>query len=118
MKGNVIFRFNNDLTPLVKGRYAELNYAFNEGDALESLGIPHTEVNSIEIDSLPTGFDLRPTDGATVNVSGHQRQQAPKGFVGDAHLGALVRLLRMLGFDVLYDRCLNEKQVLAAALLN
>jgi hypothetical protein len=96
MKGNVIFRFSNDLTPLVKGRYAELNYAFNEHqslkDALESLGIPHTEVNSIEIDGLPTGFDLRPSDGATVNVSGHQRQQAPKGFVGDVHLDALVRL--------------------------
>jgi hypothetical protein len=37
MKGNVIFRFNNDLTPLVKGRYAELNYAFNEHQSLKEM---------------------------------------------------------------------------------
>ena len=39
-----------------------------------------------------------------------------RGFVADVHLGALVRLLRMLGFDVLYDKDLNEQQLLIAAL--
>jgi uncharacterized protein with PIN domain len=120
MKGNVLFRFSKDLSALVKGGHAEFSYAFQERqslkDALESMGIPHTEVGYIEIDGSPTGLDMRPTAGATVRVSGHQRQQAPKGFVADVHLGALVRLLRMLGFDVLYDKDLNEQQLLTAAL--
>ena len=37
-------------------------------------------------------------------------------FIADVHLGKLAKLLRMLGFDVLYDNSLTDKQLVFLSL--
>lgn len=85
-------------------------------DAVEALGVPHTEVELILADGRPVGFDHLVGNGERIDVHGVDRppelahlpglapaRPAPPRFVVDGHLGRLARYLRMLGFDTLYD---------------
>jgi uncharacterized protein with PIN domain len=81
-------------------------------DAIEALGVPHTEVAAITVDGEPVGFDHRLADGQIVEVLpppglagvASLRPPAPAmlAFVLDGHLGTLARRLRLLGFDAEY----------------
>ena len=87
-------------------------------DMIESLGVPHTEVEAIVVNGEPVGFDYRVRDGdriaaypvfRSLDVSSLPALRPPAWprdgeprFVLDAHLGTLAGLLRMLGFDTLY----------------
>ncbi len=81
-------------------------------DVVESLGIPHTEVDLILVDGEPVDFAWRLQDGARVSLypvfeslditsPARLRPEPLRAirFVADVHLGRLVRHLRMLGFD-------------------
>ena len=82
---------------------------------VESLGIPHTEVDLVLVGGRSVGFAHRPADGDRLSVypvfesldlSGFTRVR-PRPlrrvrFVLDVHLGRLARLLRLAGFDTLY----------------
>lgn len=84
-------------------------------DMIESLGVPHTEVDLILIDGEPADFSRLVRDGDRVSVYPvfesldiapvlrvrPQPLRDPK-FVLDVHLGRLAGYLRMLGFDTLY----------------
>jgi uncharacterized protein with PIN domain len=83
---------------------------------IEALGVPHTEVEFLLVNGEPAGLDLILRDGDRVAVypkfesialGGLARvRELPPGpprFIADAHLGGLARLLRMAGFDTLYD---------------
>ena len=97
-------------------RGSPLSYAFKDRvslkDAIESLGVPHTEVESILVDATPAEFGQMVPDGARVEVfpasagaeGGRLRPPLPgePRFVLDTHLGRLATYLRMLGFDTLY----------------
>ena len=84
-------------------------------DLIESLGVPHTEVDLILLDGEPAGFASPLTDGARLAVyprfttldPGAPRLMPPfprpPRFVLDGHLGRLARYLRLLGFDTRYD---------------
>jgi len=93
---------------------------------VESLGIPHTEVDLVLVNGRSVGFGHRLADGDRVSVypvfealdvSGAS-QVRPRPlrvvrFVLDVHLGRLARLLRLAGFDSLYandwdDRTLSR----------
>ena len=91
---------------------------------IEALGVPHTEVELILVNGEPTGLDtlLEQDDRVTVyprfsrlDVGDlvHVRQRPPgrMRFVADAHLGALARLLRMAGFDTVYDNNFRDDEV-------
>jgi hypothetical protein len=88
---------------------------------IEALGIPHTEVASLLINGKLCSFDRMlldgdilcayPTDGA---LAEYTLTMAPPGrprFIADAHLGGLARMLRMAGFDTLYDNRFEDGQI-------
>jgi hypothetical protein len=83
---------------------------------IEALGVPHTEVELILLNGESVGFGTLLRDGDRVAVYPkfeafditpllRVREQPLRDtrFVADAHLGSLARLLRMMGFDTLYD---------------
>ncbi|NBB89643.1 MAG: twitching motility protein PilT [Spirochaetes bacterium] len=93
-------------------------------DLIESLGVPHTEVDMILVDGESVGFDYRVQDGDRIavypvfesfDVGEISRVRAtplrePR-FILDVHLGKLARLLRMLGFDTLYDNSWDDPEI-------
>ncbi len=124
------FRFyaelNDFLAPTL--RHSRIDYLFsgNPGikDPIEALGVPHTEVELIVVDGNSRGFDYQLQHGDRVavypvfecfDVSPLVRlRQAPlrrTAFVVDVHLGKLARLLRLLGFDVLYRNDLEDREI-------
>ena len=95
---------------------------------IEALGVPHTEVEIILVNSESVGFDHRLRDGDRVAVYPtfealdirpllRLREQPPRltRFVADAHLGGLARLLRLTGFDTLYDNHFHDDDIVATA---
>lgn len=83
---------------------------------IEALGVPHTEVALVLANGTPVGLDWAINDGdriavypkfERIDISGLAPMQplpsGPPRFVADAHLGGLARLLRMAGFDTLFD---------------
>ncbi|WP_374581840.1 Mut7-C RNAse domain-containing protein [Pseudoduganella sp.] len=81
---------------------------------IEALGVPHTEVGTVLVNGAPAGLAHLLRDGDRVEVlpppAGCAAAQAPR-FVADAHLGGLARLLRMAGFDTLYDNNIDDPTV-------
>lgn len=93
-------------------------------DVIESFGVPHTEVDLILANGQPVDFSYGVQDGdrisvypafRSINISPveHLREQLHPElrFVADAHLGRLAAYLRMLGFDTLYRRDYEDKEL-------
>ena len=93
---------------------------------IEALGVPHTEVELILVNDESAGFDRRLQDGDRVAVYPRfealdvmpllRLRDAPSRemrFVADAHLGGLAHMLRMLGFDTLYDNHFHDDTIVA-----
>jgi len=93
---------------------------------IEALGVPHTEVELILVNGESCGFERLLCDGdrvavypkfETFDVRPLLRVRAAPlrtlRFVADAHLGGLARLLRMAGFDTLYDNHIDDPTVAA-----
>jgi uncharacterized protein with PIN domain len=91
---------------------------------IEALGVPHTEVELLLVNGETAGLDLLLEEGDRVAVYPRftsfdvadlaPAPSLPPGrirFVADAHLGGLARLLRMAGFDTIYDNGLRDDQV-------
>jgi len=73
-------------------------------DAVEALGIPHCEIDMIEMENQPVSFNYLVQNGDQILV--HPAQPRPltgTGFICDQHLGKLARMLRTLGFDTSYN---------------
>lgn len=104
-----------------------LDYALNGPTAvkhaIEALGLPHTEVECIMANGRPVGFayiiqdgdllDVYPTIPPQVQAAVRLRPALPEPvrFVADNHLGRLVTYLRLLGFDVLHPKSLDDEQL-------
>ncbi|HTI18225.1 MAG TPA: Mut7-C RNAse domain-containing protein [Trinickia sp.] len=95
---------------------------------IEALGVPHTEVELILVNGESVGFDHVLEDGDRVAV--YPKFEAldvtpllrvrPEPlrtirFVADAHLGGLAHLLRLVGFDTLYDNHYADDEIEAIA---
>lgn len=91
---------------------------------IEALGVPHTEVELILVNGESVGFDRRLQEGDRVAVYPkfealdvtpllRVREQPLRKtrFIADAHLGALARLLRMAGFDTLYENRYQDREI-------
>jgi uncharacterized protein with PIN domain len=116
------FRFyeelNDFLAPARRKRDFELRCAeaATVKNAIESVGVPHTEVELIIANGESVGLGYRVREGDRISVYPvfecfdiapllrvrPQPLREPR-FIADAQLGGLARLLRMLGFDTLYD---------------
>jgi uncharacterized protein len=93
-------------------------------DVIESCGVPHPEVDLILVDGQPVDFHHTLRTDADVDVhpvgllptcfqENHMQVANSKEFVADGHLGKLARDLRLLGFDVAYDRDADDRRLLA-----
>ena len=95
-------------------------------DLIESYGVPHVEVDLILVNGEPVSFDYRIHDNdrisvypvferldiASVTRLRPEPLRHPK-FIADVHLKTLARRLRMLGFDTVYDRTLEDSDLAA-----
>lgn len=93
-------------------------------DAIESLGVPHPEIDLILVNGESVGFDYLVQEGDSVSVYPRftgldvaelsQVQPEPLAtyrFVLDVHLGKLASYLRLLGFDVLYRNDYDDEEL-------
>jgi hypothetical protein len=122
LTGKCEFRFyeelNDFLAPARRGH--AFTYRFHGTpavkDAIEAIGVPHTEVDLILVDGASVRFSHRLRGGERVAVYPMferlditpvtRLRPAPlrtPRFVADVHLGTLARYLRLLGFDTRYD---------------
>lgn len=114
----------NDFLPTDEKK-RQFSARFHAGDTvkalIESLGVPHTEVDLILLNGRSVSFEhkLRPGDrisvypvfesmeiGAVTKVRPSPLRRTR--FVLDVHLGRLAKLLRMLGFDTLYSNSYDD----------
>ncbi len=93
-------------------------------DRIESLGVPHTEVDLILVNGEPVDFNCRVKDGDRVSIYPvfealdiapvsrlrPEPLREPR-FVLDVHLGRLAAFIRMLGFDALYTNCYSDAEL-------
>ena len=93
-------------------------------DFIESLGVPHTEVDMILVNGKSVSFDYLINDKDDISVYPvfesfniadvqHLRAQPlrePK-FICDIHLGKLAKKLRMLGIDTLYFNVISNLEI-------
>lgn len=116
-----VFRFSAELNDFLppSQRQVSFTHVFKERaslkDMIESLGVPHTEVDCILVNGQAVDFsyivqdsdriDVHPISTATeVAPLVAVRPELPSipRFVLDVHLGKLASSLRLLGFDTLY----------------
>jgi hypothetical protein len=124
------FRFyeelNDFLPPARRGRdiTTPCARAATAKHMIEALGVPHTEVELVLVNGASVGFDRLLADGDRVAVYPkfeafdiapllrvRDRPLRVTRFVSDAHLGGLAHLLRMTGFDTLYDNRFEDGQI-------
>jgi len=122
----------NDFLPKeIKKKRFEHNYIDRTSvkDLIESLGVPHTEIDLILVNGKSVGFDNIINDADDISVYPvfesfdirevqHLRPKPlrqPK-FVADVHLGRLTRYLRMMGFDILYKNNFNDDKIVRISL--
>ncbi len=135
MQYQAFFRFYeelNDFLPLEKQKQS-FAYYFNGTpsvkDAIEALGVPHTEVDLILVNGISVKFDylLKPADYISVYPVFESLDISPLvrlrpeplrevKFVLDVHLGKLARLLRLLGFDSFYRNNLMDDEIIEISL--
>jgi len=131
MTGNrerqAVFRFYaelNDFLPPHR-RSVPISHSFelpaSVKDMIESMGVPHTEVDLILLDGTPVDFSRAVQDGnrisiypafSSVDISPLPQLRPPLRdflFVLDTHLGRLATYLRLLGFDALYQTNCEDK---------
>ncbi len=95
-------------------------------DIIESLGVPHPEVDAILVNGKQVDFAYVVREGDRIEV--HPVSTANKlgveprvplrppylpRFVLDQHLGSLARSLRLLGFDTLYRNDYDDEELAA-----
>ncbi len=124
------FRFYEELNDFLpkSQRKCPFSYHFTGKpavkDAIETLGVPHGEVDLILINSVSVTFDWHIDDGDRISVYPvfesldisevtHLRPRPLRipCFICDVHLGKLAKKLRMLGFDTLYEKDYDDPEI-------
>lgn len=121
---------NDFLSPKRRGR--KINFSFKGNPAvkhiIESMGVPHPEVDQILVDGEYAGFEHGVFEGEVIDVYPINRSQkieirpgfqkkwdVEPRFILDNHLGKLAIYLRMLGMDALYRNDFQDKVLAALA---
>ena len=124
------FRFYEELNTFIaperRGRSFECRCAraATAKHMIEALGVPHTEVELVLVNGESVDFDRLLADGDRVAVYPkfeafdikpllrvREHPLRDTRFVADAHLGGLAHLLRMTGFDTLYDNHFRDEEI-------
>lgn len=128
------FRFYEELNDFLapEQRFRAFDSTCAEGattkHAVEALGVPHTEIELILVNGESVGFGRLLREGDRVAVYPRfealdvtpllrlrERPLRETRFIADAHLGGLAELLRMAGFDTLYDNGYRDAELVAIA---
>jgi uncharacterized protein with PIN domain/sulfur carrier protein ThiS len=82
-------------------------------NAIEALGVPHTEVGAVTVNGEPATLQRIVRDGDRVVVDAWRKSGSDPDlrFLADAHLGGLARFLRMLGFDTVHENALADAEI-------
>jgi len=129
------FRFYEELNDFLQPRLRKTPFpiAIDRGrsvkDAIESAGVPHTEIDLILVDGASVGFEhvLKGGERVAVYPVFERLDIAPlqhlrpvplrdPRFVLDTHLGKLSRHLRLAGFDSLWRNDYADEEIVALAL--
>jgi hypothetical protein len=129
---SVSIRFYEELNDFLPEQKRKIRFEpeFHDGCTakaiIEDLGVPHTEVDLILANGESVGFSYRLTDGDRLSVypvfeswdiSGLTRVRPEPlrviRFVCDVHLGKLAGLLRLFGFDVLYENNRDDEEIIS-----
>jgi len=130
------FRFYEELNDfLSEGRRrisfpVEIDRARSVKDAIESVGVPHTEVDLVVVDGISVDFThvLRGGERVAVYPMFERLDISPvvrlrplplrePRFIVDANLGKLARHLRMAGFDALWTNHWDDDEIIRIAAL-
>ena len=125
-----VFRFYAELNSLlpIKHRFREIRQVFKGSQTvkhlIESLGIPHTEIDLILVNGTSVDFSYIPKEGDHISVypvfesfdisTLNRLRPIPlrdSRFVLDGHLGRLAAYLRMLGFDCMYRNDFSDEEL-------
>jgi uncharacterized protein len=129
------FRFYAELNDFLPPTKQQIPFAYpfhgmpTIKEAIEAVGVPHTEIDLIMVNGVSVAFDYRLRDGDRVTVYPvfesfdiapllrlrPQPLREPT-FILDVHLGKLAKYLRMLGFDTLYRNDYQDLDLIALAL--
>jgi uncharacterized protein with PIN domain len=129
---SAMFRFYAELNDLLPQpwRQRDVIHAFREPasikDRIEAHGVPHTEVELIQVNGEPADFAYLVRDGDRASVypflaileNPHPlRPRHPRGrFVLDQHLGRLAAYLRLLGLDCVHRVLFPDDELAGIAL--
>lgn len=122
----------NDFLPAARKKQF-FTHSFKENpsvkDMIESLGVPHVEVDMILVNGESVGFGYKVSDGdhisvypvfESLDITGiqHLRKEPLREikFIPDVHLGKLVKFLRMAGFDTVYDSSYDDNEIIDISL--
>jgi len=112
------FRFHGALSGFLKKEHRDKAFvhpcarAANLKNAIEALGVPHTEAGRITVNSVPATLQRTVRDGDAIEIFPTTKEMGSDPiFLADAHLGGLARFLRMLGFDTLHDNGYADEEI-------
>ena len=127
----VTFRFYEELNDFLPRHRRKADFeAMLKGkrsikDMIESLGVPHTEVDLILVDGKSVDFNyiLQDKDRVSVypvfeflNITKvtHLRKIPLRRnkFIADINLGNIVKYMRALGLDLFYDSLLSTREII------
>lgn len=132
MQKKALFRFYeelNDFLPDTKKK-KEFPYFFSGNpsikNAIEAIGVPHTEVDLILVNHTSKDFTYTIRNGDKISVYPvfesmditpvtrlKNRPLRNMKFILDVHLGKLARLLRLMGFDTTYENTLHDNKIIS-----
>jgi hypothetical protein len=128
------FRFYEELNDFLAGERRKRDFevpvdrARSVRDAIESVGVPHAEVDLVVVDGRSVDFThlLRGGERVAVYPMFESLDIAPlvrlralplrnPRFVADGHLGKLARHLRRAGFDTLWSKYADDDEIVRTA---
>jgi uncharacterized protein with PIN domain len=133
MESSADFCFYNSLNDLLPdcNKNKPIHYQFKGKpaikDAIEAIGIPHTEVDEIKVNGSFVDFSYPIRNGDNVEVfpladishlTAHSLTQAPVyplRFIADVNVGKLAKALRMVGVDVLFQNNFTDDSLATIA---
>lgn len=134
MSKTIYIRFYEELNDFLPNRKRKVRFPYEYignhtiKDIIGSLGVPHVEVDLILANSKSIPFSYKPKNTDHISVYpefelfdisplNHLRSKPlrdPK-FILDVHLGKLARMLRMTGFDTLYQNDYKDEEIIRIA---
>ena len=128
------FRFYEELNDFLAPARRKISFAHEFAqrasvkDMIESLGVPHPEIDLIVVNgrSVDFAYIVRADDHISVypmfesfDITPLQRLRSkplrnPK-FILDTHLGKLARYIRLLGFNACYDNAYEDEKYLTVS---